>query len=242
MNGKAGWILAWALLGGGVVAGNAETNYVFVVQAADGKVAEQYVPEGAGGTIWNLVRGFEIETADNFCVVNVGQLKNVAKPFYDRLNEEHCLTNTYYPWTPETTGDDQDYALANISQLKHVFDFVLTNSYDGDRMPDWWEWHWFGGTTALDWQDADGDGLPDGWEVAHGLSPREGIGPDGRWGDPDGDGVLNLDEYRLGSDPQDADSDGDDLLDGEEVSTYRTDPVLQDTDGDGLSDNAEVHT
>ncbi|MDR0994636.1 MAG: hypothetical protein LBN38_08780, partial [Verrucomicrobiota bacterium] len=70
--------------------------------------------------------------------------------------------------------------------------------------------------------DTDGDGLPDGWEVEHGLNPLSGIlyaddwdeesgdewpdttwiitllpdtDPSGSFGDPDGDGLINLAEY-----------------------------------------------
>lgn len=47
--------------------------------------------------------------------------------------------------------------------------------------------------------DTDGDDLPDGWEVQFGLDPRDD-GMDGSWingpfGDPDGDGLMNIEEY-----------------------------------------------
>ena len=45
--------------------------------------------------------------------------------------------------------------------------------------------------------DSDNDGLPDGWEWMYGLNPNDGssIGGDGATGDPDGDGMTNLQEY-----------------------------------------------
>jgi hypothetical protein len=39
-----------------------------------------------------------------------------------------------------------------------------------------------------------------------------------------------------------ADTDGDGLNDGAEISTHQTSPVLDDSDGDGLSDGAEITT
>lgn len=84
--------------------------------------------------------------------------------------------------------------------------------------------------------DSDGDGLPDDWELANGLDPND---PADALEDQDGDGLSALDEYQLGTDPRNPDTDDDGLLDGEEV-TLGTDPLLWDTDGDGISDGLEV--
>lgn len=59
--------------------------------------------------------------------------------------------------------------------------------------------------------------------------------------DRDGDCIDDADELDLGTDPTHADTDGDGLLDGEEVDQYGTDPLVVDTDGDGMSDGEEVH-
>jgi hypothetical protein len=47
--------------------------------------------------------------------------------------------------------------------------------------------------------DSDGDGLADAWELQHFGSLNASAG-----GDPDGDGVNNLHEYRAGTNPNDA--------------------------------------
>ncbi|HEX4966361.1 MAG TPA: Ig-like domain-containing protein [Thermoanaerobaculia bacterium] len=85
--------------------------------------------------------------------------------------------------------------------------------------------------------DSDGDGLPDDYEIAHGLDPNN---PADALADPDRDGLTNLQEFQLGTDPQKADTDGDGLKDGDEVNVYHTNPLLFDTDGDGISDGLEI--
>lgn len=58
--------------------------------------------------------------------------------------------------------------------------------------------------------------------------------------DYDNDGLTNDREKELGTDPNNPDSDGDKLMDGEEVMTHYSDPLKQDTDDDGLDDYKEV--
>lgn len=58
--------------------------------------------------------------------------------------------------------------------------------------------------------------------------------------DTDGDGLLDSEEARYGTDPYDKDTDDDSLSDGEEVQKYRTDPLNPDTDNGGAKDGVEV--
>ena len=57
--------------------------------------------------------------------------------------------------------------------------------------------------------------------------------------DSDGDGLTDLEEDELGTDPESDDSDGDGLSDGDEVA-LGSDPLVPDTDGDGLTDGEEA--
>jgi cysteine-rich repeat protein len=65
--------------------------------------------------------------------------------------------------------------------------------------------------------------------------------------DRDQDGLRDIDEVRIGTDPLLVDTDGDGLTDGSEVGPDRvyvpgedTNPLSADTDGDGLNDALEI--
>ena len=60
--------------------------------------------------------------------------------------------------------------------------------------------------------------------------------------DIDGDGLSNIQESALGTNPLVIDTDADGLNDGDEVNTYFTSPLLRDTDVDGLTDGDEILT
>ena len=88
--------------------------------------------------------------------------------------------------------------------------------------------------------DPDNDGMPTAYERLFGLDPNR----DDAREDRDGDGLLNQNEYRRGTRPDLADSDGDGVSDGDEVSgarsLFRTEPLIADTDGDGVRDGADL--
>jgi len=60
--------------------------------------------------------------------------------------------------------------------------------------------------------DGNGDGLPDAWQIQYFGSVKAASAQP--TADPDGDGLSNLDEYRLGTNPTNADSDGNGISDG----------------------------
>jgi len=83
--------------------------------------------------------------------------------------------------------------------------------------------------------DSDGDGMPDYWEQ-HFYS--EGVHPciPDAGGDPDADGLSNLEEFQWGTAPGDPDSDQDGVTDGAEVIAG-ADP--NDPSDNGIGTNSE---
>lgn len=93
--------------------------------------------------------------------------------------------------------------------------------------------------------DSDNDGMRDSWELINGLE----IGTDDSAGNPDNDGLTNIQEYEGAdgtpftgdeTDPQDPDTDDDGLDDGPEVLTHMSDPLDSDSDDDFYLDKTEV--
>ena len=118
-----------------------------------GGVGDMTGPDGTGFKLTTLINSWSKlqpdgtrvpvpgkNTAD-FAAVNLGQLKNVALLFYDRLIEAG-YTNQY-PWAG-SPGDPMDYAMVNIGQMKYLFRFDVAYDSDKNGLPDWWEIKYFG--------------------------------------------------------------------------------------------------
>lgn len=105
---------------------------------------------------------------DDFAAITQGQLKYVAKLYYQRLAElgyhgAPLSAGQSYPWTSSTAADDDDFALVNLGQLKRVFSFSLSSvsapNADGDGLSDAEETAF--GTAASSAGDFDADGFAD---------------------------------------------------------------------------------
>src|SRR3989344_9497197 len=83
--------------------------------------------------------------------------------------------------------------------------------------------------------DVDTDGLSEPVETKIGTDPQEK--------DTDGDGISDTDEITLfKTNPLTVDSDGDGLTDYRESFLYKSNPTKFDTDGDGYHDGLEIKT
>ena len=104
--------------------------------AASAMVANWFQTDGAGRILRDS-SGSRIPKSgaqvSDFAPVNLGQLKTVAKPFYDRLIAIGFVGA--YPWQG-APNPPNDFAMANIGQAKFLFSFDLTQDSDHDGVPD----------------------------------------------------------------------------------------------------------
>jgi len=179
---------------------------------------------------------------------NATDTDNDALSDFDEVNT--YMTN---PANNDTDGDDlaDNVEIFGLPPLPTGVRTNATNSdTDGDLLPDKAELLY--GTDPLD-PDSDNDGVADGAEFDY---DDDGLN--------DGDefynyktnhavtitatahsginitSIVGYPAYLIIGGFDNADSDIDNLTDGEEVHTYHTDPVKSDTDGDGFSDGDEV--
>jgi hypothetical protein len=171
------------------------------------------------------------EAVDDYSVANQGQVKNFALRAYEELQAhlpggagpdvtalisgwrsstaaaddfatinvgqlrsaakpfyDRLIAVGYVNGYPWSGSSNDDFSAANIGQVKNLFSFDVKKDSDADGLPDWWETRWFAAGGA----DATGD--------------------------PDGDGLTNLEEFQNGTNPTLADTDGDTFSDGDEVA------------------------
>lgn len=198
-----------------------------LAKKAAAEMEAAFGPQGGAGTaIQSMVASWAAAAdpqnpRDDFAVVNAGQLKSIAKPFYDRLIALGLHTAGDYPWSGSSTPKD-DYAAVNVGQVKTAFAFEIDHDFDNDGMNYVWE-----RAHNLDGQNSADAGL-----------------------DADGDHLTNLQEFRLGTNPTLADTNGnntnDDLedFDGDGLNNFlelahNGDVTKADTDGDGIGDLQE---
>lgn len=144
------------------------------------------LPGGAGAEIDTLIASWNAApaagvTRDDYAAVTLGQLKNVARPFYDRLS-------LGYPWWTDLAPND--FTAANVGQLKRAFAFAVPSQ------------------ATLGSTDNDGDGFSDVLEFIAGTDPYHagskpgGVGDVGNGNSGSGQSSIALTLSAAGGDGQ----------------------------------------
>lgn len=168
----------------------------------------------------------------------------------DWVPDNQEIRNGTDPEDPDTDGggltDGEELYSFMTDPLDADDDAAYVADTDGDGLRDYLEVAY---GTDPELADTDGGGVDDFTEIMYdGTNPTDGA-DDGTdpYLDTDGDWVTDNEENRLGTDPNEADTDGGGLSDGEELYSYGTDPLddsddaayAADSDGDGLTDYQE---
>jgi hypothetical protein len=174
----------------GVTQGQAKNFALAAIYELDNDLA-QFGGSGLDSLAAQLLSGPTAHT-DDYIALNIGTLKALVKPFYDRLmavgyygppltiTGTSPVTTGTYPWVGSNRIPN-DYALAVIGQLKYAFSFDVTHSSGGTGIPDWWVLEYypsgstFGGVLGVD---------------PNAIAPM-------------GYGITNLQAYQLGLNPND---------------------------------------
>ena len=143
----------------------------------------------AGSVVVNNAasRTFTINPEQDYQVLEVrvdGTLIGTATSHtFNNVTEDHTVTASfvYVDPDPDSDGDGVPDAQDAFPQ-----DSNETKDTDGD------------GTGNNADEDDDGDGMPDAWEIVNNLDPLDA---DDAAGDPDDDGISNLEEYTDGTGP-----------------------------------------
>jgi Zn-dependent metalloprotease len=137
--------------------------------------------------------------------------------------------------SPILEDSDSD-SLSDSAEINTHLSNPLSSDTDNDGLLDGEEINIHG--SDVNNNDTDGDGLHDGFEVLYSLNV---LVNDGVFAlDADNDGLTTLEEFTLTTNPLIADTDADDISDGDEVNIYNSNPLSSDTDNDGMSDGWEV--
>ncbi|MFX0013829.1 MAG: hypothetical protein ACFFBQ_05725 [Promethearchaeota archaeon] len=160
-------------------------------------------------------------------------------PIVYMIEGEPVLNVTYTnPCNPDTDGDtggispDSGYDRTGAPDQPHneppVSEILNSDGYELSLDPP---------SDPCD-ADTDNDGLIDGLEGTRGSTSNHT-----HYNNPDtdGDGLGDLQELLLGSDPRHPDTDHDMVIDGDEYFKYGTQPSNPDTDFDGLLDGEELY-
>ncbi len=203
-------------------------------------------------------------------IINGAYLDEDIQDVVDRINNDWNITNEWDASAIIMSEDDDVMKLHNKGAIVDGESVLISSINWGDSamvrnremgliitstevaapfVASWYaDWNRLDNVT-----DTDNDGMPDIFEVNNGLnrtiSMHDGVLEADM--DNDNDGLSNLDEYTLGGNPLNADTDGDCILDLVEVSWAQStalDPNVEDVspsdainladaDGDGVNES-----
>lgn len=176
----------------------------------------------------NEIEKGEIEIAKEWAIHNIKYTNGINNIFVSaQLNDGKMISDSIEVYNNrfDNLSSNLDMEDSDLDGIPNYFEDCFGTKKDSmhsdsDGLTDYEELMIFGTDPNKD--DSDNNGIMDGEE------------------DADQDGLTNLQELILLTNPLDNDTDGDKLLDGQEMDVYYTNPLEKDTDGDFVDDGEEV--
>ncbi len=203
-----------------------------------------YRPDGAGGWTEHKFTASDADTDDRFGFrvalsgqnLLIGAYTDENNRFPEERRRFSSGGSSYAAWDNQTDDDNLDHHAGTGSAYHYRPDgaggwieYKMKASDAGDR-------DYYGWTVAISGENAlvgaylnNDAGTDSGSAYLYDLTR-----------DSDFDGLTNDEESAHGTDPHNADTDGDGVSDGYEVHGIGTDPVDADTDGDCYGDGDEL--
>lgn len=184
-------------------------------------------------TITNLTGGRATATVSVFVNQTGNQAPSVSHPIVTLPTNIYATTLTATAGASDPDGDAISFVAATtplwgaVAYASGQLAYSHPSNYFGNDTFDYYLTDGRGGLSRVSVSileaDADGDSMADEWEMLFGLNP---LSNDAQ-GDPDGDGLPNLAEFKLATDPRYADNPLhlDEIATGQAVSEYGRIPL-----------------
>lgn len=235
-------------LGVGDATSEAAHGYIVTGQTWSGTTTDEYEGDHDGVSVTDDGRRFTTDGSSEFTVaidpINDGVLLrrrmdyNIARQ-HGEVYIDGVLAGVWYEAGSNAYHTFRDSEFMVPSSLTQGKSSITVRIENLSASSDWTEYHYWVYTLlpATLFVDSDGDGLPDLWELLYFDNLSHGPNEDFEL-----DGLTNLEEYEYDTDPTEANTDADEINDGEEVEqgsdparfTYYVDDTNGDNSNDGL--------
>ncbi len=216
------------------VTDNVADEYVELFNSC-GQTVDLFTTNGVwrlrGGVTWSFVPGTQLGTGQTLVLVNfdpadsglmdhfrqtygLAGTMNVQGPFSGKLSNRSDRIGLERPQYPDLPGEPYSWVIIDEVIYGNQTPWpegargtgLSLHRSSSDRSgndPENWHANEPSPGLAVSMPDRDQDGLPDEWEELYGFNPDD---PADAGLDSDGDGLTNLQEYYVGTDPRDPDS------------------------------------
>ncbi|MHA1125219.1 MAG: right-handed parallel beta-helix repeat-containing protein [Candidatus Heimdallarchaeota archaeon] len=199
-----------------------------MTKSVNNTVEDNYITDGSSG--------IQIIYTDNTTINNNQIVDCGATGIRVGVNSiGNKITNNLVNWTDRLINIEGNNTIVEWNTFFYRIYYPEDNGYFNIIRYNYYDWHIS--------PDNNSDGFVDAPLNYTGTANNQDLYPlvGSSLLDGDGDGLTDFEEAVQGTDPQNPDSDFDNITDIDEINIYLTNPLSNDTDIDGLDDFEEVN-